>query len=76
MDDGLQPAIRQALQMRAGTVAAVCPDLLTAQAEALAHPANVHLFINANIDKDGGAQNIFDPGNGYKDQYKKIWGVM
>ncbi|SEE99594.1 monosaccharide ABC transporter substrate-binding protein, CUT2 family [Rhizobiales bacterium GAS191] len=37
--------------------------------------ANVHLFINANIDKDGGAQNIFDPGNGYKDQYKKIWGV-
>ncbi len=37
--------------------------------------ANVHLFINANIDKDGGAQNIFDPGNGYKDEYKKIWGV-
>ena len=20
-------------------------------------------------------QNIFDPGNGYRDQYKKIWGV-
>jgi ribose transport system substrate-binding protein len=38
--------------------------------------AHVHLFINANIDKDGGAQNIFDPGNGYKEQYKKIWGVM
>jgi ribose transport system substrate-binding protein len=37
--------------------------------------AHVHLFINANIDKDGGAQNIFDPGNGYQDQYKKIWGV-
>ena len=37
--------------------------------------ANVHLFINANIEKDGGAQNIFDPGNGYKDEYKKIWGV-
>ena len=37
--------------------------------------AHVHLFINANIDKDGGAQNIFDPDNGYKDQYKKIWGV-
>jgi pilus assembly protein CpaE len=45
VDDGLQPAIRQALQMRAGTVAAICPDLLAAQAEALAHPANVHLFI-------------------------------
>src|SRR3984893_5580351 len=37
--------------------------------------AHVHLFINANIDKDGGAQNIFDPDNGYKDEYKKIWGV-
>jgi ribose transport system substrate-binding protein len=37
--------------------------------------AHVHLFINANIDKDGGAKNIFDPGNGYKDEYKKIWGV-
>jgi ribose transport system substrate-binding protein len=35
----------------------------------------VHLFTPANIDKDGGADNIFDPGNGYKDQYKKIWGV-
>ena len=38
--------------------------------------AHVHLFINANIDKDGGANNIYDPGNGYKDQYKKIWGVQ
>ena len=37
--------------------------------------APVHLFTAANIDKDGGAQNIFDPGNGYKEQYKKIWGV-
>jgi ribose transport system substrate-binding protein len=35
----------------------------------------VHLFTPDNVDKDGGAQNIFDPGNGYKDQYKKIWGV-
>ena len=35
----------------------------------------VHLFTPDNIDKDGGAENIFDPGNGYKDQYKKIWGV-
>jgi ribose transport system substrate-binding protein len=37
--------------------------------------APVHLFTSANIDKDGGAQNIFDPGNGYKDEYRKIWGV-
>jgi ribose transport system substrate-binding protein len=35
----------------------------------------VHLFTPDNVDKDGGAQNIFDPGNGYRDHYKKIWGV-
>jgi ribose transport system substrate-binding protein len=33
-----------------------------------------HLFINSNIDADGGDQNTFDPGNGYRDVYKKIWG--
>jgi ribose transport system substrate-binding protein len=37
--------------------------------------APVHLFTPDNIEKDGGAKNIFDPGNGYKEQYKKIWGV-
>ena len=37
--------------------------------------SHVHLFINANIDKDGGAHNIFDPDNGYKEHYKEIWGV-
>jgi ribose transport system substrate-binding protein len=37
--------------------------------------APVHLFINDNIEKDGGAKNIFDPDNGYKDHYKAIWGV-
>jgi ribose transport system substrate-binding protein len=35
-----------------------------------------HLFVKANIDQDGGDKNIFDPGNGYRDQYKKIWGVQ
>ncbi len=35
----------------------------------------VHLFINANINKDGGAHNIFDPDNGYQEHYKEIWGV-
>jgi ribose transport system substrate-binding protein len=35
-----------------------------------------HLFIRSNIDADGGDQNIFDPGNGYRDEYKKIWGKM
>jgi ribose transport system substrate-binding protein len=35
----------------------------------------VHLFTSANVDQDGGDRNIFDPGNGYKDRYKAIWGV-
>lgn len=33
-----------------------------------------HLFVRANIDADGGDRNIFDPGNGYRDEYRKIWG--
>ena len=33
-----------------------------------------HLFIKANIDKDGGPKNIFDPQNGYPEIFKKIWG--
>ena len=36
---------------------------------------HVHLFTAANLDKDGGPDNRFDPGNGYRDEYKKIWGV-
>jgi ribose transport system substrate-binding protein len=34
-----------------------------------------HLFVHGNIDRDGGANNIYDPENGYKDIYKKIWGT-
>ena len=36
---------------------------------------HVHLFTADNVDKDGGKENKFDPGNGYRDQYKKVWGV-
>ncbi|MGY0575455.1 substrate-binding domain-containing protein [Bradyrhizobium sp. RDM12] len=36
---------------------------------------HVHLFTADNIDKDGGKDNKFDPGNNYRDEYKKIWGV-
>jgi ribose transport system substrate-binding protein len=36
---------------------------------------HVHLFTAENVDKDGGAENKFDPGNNYRDEYKKIWGV-
>jgi len=36
--------------------------------------APVHLFVNSNIDGDGGKQNGYDPANGYRDAYRKIWG--
>jgi ribose transport system substrate-binding protein len=35
----------------------------------------VHLVTKDNIDADGGADNRYDPQNGYQDEYKKIWGV-
>jgi ribose transport system substrate-binding protein len=35
----------------------------------------VHLVTPANIQFDGGQRNEFDPDNGYRDIYKKIWGV-
>src|SRR5436305_3587487 len=30
---------------------------------------HVHLFTADNVEKDGGAENKFDPGNGYRDEY-------
>ena len=36
---------------------------------------HVHVFTAANVELDGGKDNKFDPGNGYRDEYKKIWGV-
>ncbi|HTO65949.1 MAG TPA: substrate-binding domain-containing protein [Bradyrhizobium sp.] len=36
---------------------------------------HVHLFTAENIEKDGGKENKFDPDNGYRSEYKKIWGV-
>ena len=33
-----------------------------------------HLFIASNLDRDGGKNNVYEPENGYKDIYKKIWG--
>jgi ribose transport system substrate-binding protein len=33
------------------------------------------LVTKANVDLEGGDQGTFDPSNGYRDQYKKIWGV-
>jgi ribose transport system substrate-binding protein len=34
----------------------------------------VHLVTAENVGKDGGPKNEFDPDNGYRDQYKRIWG--
>jgi ribose transport system substrate-binding protein len=36
---------------------------------------HVHLFTADNVEADGGKDNKFDPGNNYRDEYKKIWGV-
>ena len=34
----------------------------------------IHLVTKDNIGADGGPKNVFDPDNGYRDEYKKIWG--
>lgn len=34
----------------------------------------VHLVTEANVAKDGGQKNLFDPDNGYRTQYRRIWG--
>jgi ribose transport system substrate-binding protein len=33
----------------------------------------VHIVTKQNIQFDGGPNNLYDPDNGYRDQYKKIW---
>lgn len=35
----------------------------------------LHIVTKANIEFDGGPSNAFDPNNGYRDAYRKIWGV-
>jgi ribose transport system substrate-binding protein len=37
--------------------------------------APVHIVTKENIQFDGGPNNLYDPDNGYRDQYKKIWGM-
>jgi ribose transport system substrate-binding protein len=36
----------------------------------------LHVVTSDNVEFDGGPDNRFDPGNGYRDEYKKIWGKM
>lgn len=35
--------------------------------------APVHLVTAANIGSDGGPKNLYDPDNGYREAYTKIW---
>ena len=37
--------------------------------------APTHLVNKDNIGTNGGPNNVYDPDNGYRDIYKKIWGV-
>ena len=39
------------------------------------YATRVHLVTKDNVDADGGTQSRFDPDNGYRNQYKKIWGI-
>lgn len=34
----------------------------------------LHVVTKENIAFDGGDNNIFDPGNGYRDEYARMWG--
>ncbi len=34
----------------------------------------VHLVTAQNVDADGGKQDVYDPANGYREVYAKIWG--
>jgi ribose transport system substrate-binding protein len=37
--------------------------------------SGIRLVTADNIAYDGGPKNVFDADNGYRDVYKKIWGV-
>jgi ribose transport system substrate-binding protein len=39
------------------------------------YSTSVHLITAANIKYDGGTRNEYDPDNGYREAYKKIWKV-
>ncbi|WP_298284513.1 substrate-binding domain-containing protein [Acidocella sp.] len=35
----------------------------------------VHIFVQSDVNSDGGRKNVYDPNNGYQAAYEKIWGV-
>ena len=37
--------------------------------------APTHLVSRENIGSNGGPNNVYDPDHGYRDVYKKMWGV-
>ena len=37
--------------------------------------APIHLVTSVNVAADGGTKDVFDPDNGYRAVYRKIWGV-
>ncbi len=41
---------------------------------ASSYVAPVHLVTSKNVDLDGGKKDLYDPDNGYRDVYAKIWG--
>ncbi len=43
-------------------------------AEWSGYTSPLHVVTADNIAFDGGPGNVFDPGNGYRDEYRKIWG--
>lgn len=43
-------------------------------AEWSGYTSPLHVVTQENIAFDGGDRNIFDPDNGYRDEYSKIWG--
>lgn len=43
-------------------------------AEWSGYTSPLHVVTADNISFDGGDNNLFDPGNGYRDEYARIWG--
>jgi ribose transport system substrate-binding protein len=35
----------------------------------------VHLVTSADVNEDGGTQNVYNPPNNYQEHYEEIWGV-
>ncbi|OZI39272.1 sugar ABC transporter substrate-binding protein [Bordetella genomosp. 1] len=46
-----------------------------AGAPASGYSAPVHLVTHANVGAEGGKDNVYDPDNGYRDVYRRIWNV-